>query len=542
MTPEQYFTSHSLDSAFIKKSFGVEWNNTTITIPVYGPDKKLLYTKIRHLDYEDHKEEGAVKFTYAPTGGHAALFASYKVKDKKEVVLCEGEPDCMRLWQDGIPAVTSTSGVQAFNPSLAAPLRGKTVYICLDTDKAGVDSVEKYFNALLGVDATPRIVELPTEYKDVCEYFASGKTAQEFRELMAQAITIDDWRDKNEPENFKLISDSELLTLPLPPEEWYIDRVLPTEGFVFFVGAESTGKSFYTLTLAESLTTGKPWLGKFEVKKQTKILFIDKENTKRRTQNRLKGLGIEATGKMFWMMYPETFDLSDEKSETGFSDFAQKLSRFVKKNDIGLIFVDSFTDVMVGNENTSGDVQKFFDGFRQLFPNKTIAVLHHEAKPQQGLVRSSSQKVRGSSNITAQMVVGFRSSPIPKTINEFLIEQIKAGDAEKLPNFKVILATAPDENDATKTSVKSLEYGGEVIDQDMKVDAAIDIIQELFAVEDNIAKAKITEACAAQMISFRTVVRAIKQMEDGGVIDSFPDSNDKRKKIYFLVKEGGNDE
>ena len=108
MTPQEYFQSHSLNEEYIKKNFAVTWDENKITIPIYGEDKKLLYCKYRHLT-------GDTKFTF-DKGGHPALFPIYKILDLDSVVLCEGEPDTMRLWQEGIPAVTATSGVKTSSP------------------------------------------------------------------------------------------------------------------------------------------------------------------------------------------------------------------------------------------------------------------------------------------------------------------------------------------------------------------------------------------------------------------------------------------
>lgn len=163
-------------------------------------------------------------------------------------------------------------------------------------------------------------------------------------------------------------------------------------------------------------------------------------------------------------------------------------------------------------------------------------MLHHENKPSQGVRRTSSQKARGSSNIMAQIVAGFRSSLVPKTENEFIFEQTKAGDSEKLSKFKVILKVEPDPANAEKTIVARLEYGGEVVDKKMQEDAATELIDEMFASEDNIPRERIVETCGAQGISSTTVKRALKQMEEDEILDSRPDK-DKRKKIYFLVEE-----
>lgn len=526
MTPQEYFLSHSLNEEYIKKNFAVTYSEDTIHIPIYGLDKKLLYFKHRHL-------VGDVKFSF-DTGNHPALFCGHKVAKYEWLVLCEGEPDAMRLWQEGIPAVTGTSGVQTMGIKLLEPLKGKEVYICLDTDEAGKSAVSKYCEMLSILGAAPKVLILPQAFKDVSEFFTQGGTKEAFEELMINALSYKEWKKANQPFHFTVEKMTDIIGEKMPPEEWLINNVIPSEGFVFFVGAEATGKSFYTLTIADSIATGKPWLGQFLVKKSTKILFIDKENTRRRTKNRLRGLGItkESGDKMFRIKFPQYFQLEANEQEAkepgndGFSGIAHMASELVKEEKIGLIIVDSFADVMIGNENAAGDVQKFFDGFRQLFPGATVLVLHHENKPSQGVVRTASQKMRGSSNIAAQIVCGFRVQAIPKTTNEFFLEQMKAGDAEKMKPFKVKLVAVPDPEDYSitdkKTLVSKIEYGGEYMDEEGKILEAKEIIESLFSDNVTMTRQDLLSNLMTHSngeISQRSAERAVKQLVENGILE-----------------------
>lgn len=533
MTAQEYFNSHSLNPEFLQKRFGVIWDDKKITFPVYDAEGKLLYCRIRHLD---HGVGTIPKFTFSPPGSHPALFCVHKIKKLDAVILCEGEPDAVRLWQEGLAAVTSTSGVKSFSPVLADPLKGKKVYLCLDTDESGIGSIRKYGLVLQEAGIETFIVELPPQFKDVCEYFTAGNTKQDFLELQKTALPFSKWLANHQDEKYKIISAADILARQLPPEDWYIDRIIPTEGFVFLVGTESTGKSYQTLSLAESLTTGKPWLDVFEVKKQTKVLFIDKENTMRRTQKRLRGLKIEPNEKMFWLEYPQFFDLTDPESDDGFSEFAKIAVQKVKDEGIGTIVIDSFADIMTGNENAASDTQEFFDDMRQLFPGITIIVLHHENKPSQGVSRTSSQKVRGSSNIMAQIVIGFRVAPLPKTTNEFSMEQIKSGDAPKMNKFKVILVSGPDPQDEAKTIVIKIEHGGEIIDEDLKMEEAIDFILEILEEESPMKRHDLFERCGGQGFSESTCRRAVKKLVEEEKISEAQDPEHKQKKIYFFTE------
>lgn len=523
MTSQEYFQAHTLNEEFVKSNFNLTWTDDTITIPIYGQDKKLLYCKYRHLT-------GTAKFTF-DKGGKAALFCSHKITKHGSVVLCEGEPDAMRLWQEKIPAVTSTSGVTTFSEELAEPLRGKTVYIALDTDEAGQNEIRKYFEVLAKVSAKPLAITLPPEYKDISEFFSKGGSKDFFEILMDEAQTQEEWELAHEPETIKLESNKSLLADNISQEKWLMDRILPYEGFCFIAGPEACGKSFYTLGIAQSVAYGTPWLGQFKPIETGGVIFIDKENTRSRIQKRLKGLGFEDPDEKIWRLrYPEYFEIVDDKGE--FTQFVKAIQRHVQRHNVKLIIVDSFTDVMIGNENARDDTQRFFDAFRQLFPGISILVLHHISKPQPGSSKSGGQLFRGSTNINAQIYSGFLVANVPKAINEFTIEQVKAGDAPKLQKFKVNLVSMADQDKPGDSYVSAVKYEGVVEDEDMKTIEAVEVIGQLLDENIEIYREDIRVKCQEKGISDRTAYRALATLTDNGRVESRRADKGNRK-VYF---------
>ncbi len=521
---ERYLREHSLDSNFIFSKFGVTWGEDKITIPIHDMDGKFLYNRYRHLS-------GKSKFTSDP-GAHPVLFALDKAKNEHDLILCEGEPDCMRLWQEDIPAVTGTCGVATFSEKLAEPLTGKNVYIVLDTDEPGVDSVYKYIEILNTIGINPLIIDLPSEYKDVCEYFTDSHIKKDFINLQEKALSVNDWIDKHSPKEFALEKASDLIEAEIPPEQWLINRILPIEGFCFLVGAEATSKTFDALTMANSVATGTAWLDKFEVKEIGKVLILDKENTRRRIQSRMKGLNMNSPD-IYRVSYPQYFELNDTKEVDGYSKFAKYLSRKVNKLNIKLIIIDSFTDILIGNENDREDVQKFFDAMRQLFPGRSILILHHASKPAQGVQRTSAQLARGSTNIMAQAYSAFHVSCMPKSRTEFVIEQTKAGDSEKLNKFMIELVVTTNKEHPDQTIVNALKYCGEVPDAKQKVAEAVSVIEEAFQIKTMLPRQELLDICIGKGVSQASMERAINQMKKEERLDSIADQDNKSKRVYI---------
>ena len=74
-----------------------------------------------------------------PKGVEAQIYDWELLKSNiKYVVICEGELDRLLLLSEGIPAVTSTHGVNTFKKSWLDELKrvGKIV-VCFDNDSAG---------------------------------------------------------------------------------------------------------------------------------------------------------------------------------------------------------------------------------------------------------------------------------------------------------------------------------------------------------------------------------------------------------------------
>jgi 5S rRNA maturation endonuclease (ribonuclease M5) len=542
MTAEEYLTKHSLSPAFVKEKLGWNWTEKSIAIPIYNQSGALLYNRIRHLDFEELKAMGspdAKKFTYdPPKGNHPALYCLHKVAKAEQVIVCEGEPDCAVLWQNGIAAVTSTGGVTKFDDAMAQALVGKEVFLCLDTDKAGQDRIMKIARQLTTAGCTTHIVILPEATKDVAEFFATTPDAKaEFLKLVAAAITPGEYWSLHKPEDFATVTVSELMKMEFPPNPWLIQHILPKQGFVFFFAAEATYKTFTLLDISLCLAAGRNWLGQdnFKTERPAKVLIIDKENPMEMIQRRIKGLGYtEEVGNMIrWVKYPEKLQLVGENGQP--SDFMQSLADEVVDQNIEFVVVDSFVDLMVGNENDAGDTQSFFNVLHEMFPTICVGALHHENKPAAGQIRSDSQRNRGSSNLNAQCSVMFRMELVAKSRTEFNIKQTKCRDDQKLNKFLVEakIETAPD----GKTTVAGFEYRGEVKDANDKVAEAEELIEELFNANPTPTKKDIVDTLEAKGIPLRTAERAIRNLKEANKIDAI-----KNGKITSYIWTGNSTE
>ena len=154
-----------------------------IVIPVYDVNGEFLFNKYRRNPLEDQQP----KYIY-DKGGKVSLYGINRAKDATDILITEGEMDCLVAWSHNIPAVTSTAGALSFQEEWADFFKDKNVTVCFDNDMPGGEGMVKVLNYL----PNAKILFLPDRpgIKDISDY-AKGdgdlhtllKTAQEFKSM-----------------------------------------------------------------------------------------------------------------------------------------------------------------------------------------------------------------------------------------------------------------------------------------------------------------------------------------------------------------------
>jgi DNA primase len=116
-------------------------NGLAFTIPIFDDEGRLISFRYR-ADPAYNTEEYVKQHKYSGMQGRNGLYlypAPLIAADTRDwIVLCEGEFDALRLWQEGIPAASLTNGAgQCKKLPALLPKRIKTVYIATDQDEAG---------------------------------------------------------------------------------------------------------------------------------------------------------------------------------------------------------------------------------------------------------------------------------------------------------------------------------------------------------------------------------------------------------------------
>lgn len=145
-----------------------------------------------------------------------------KIREKKSVILCEGESDTQTLWYLGFGAL-GIPGASTFKEKFAKMLDGLTIYIHIEPDQGGQTFLEKICRSIVGAGIDTEVYEWNcSQYgeKDPSDlYIRMGKeqATQKIKEALAQAKKI----------NLKKVTDLIPVAIegaPLnlrQPEGWY---------------------------------------------------------------------------------------------------------------------------------------------------------------------------------------------------------------------------------------------------------------------------------------------------------------------------------
>lgn len=162
----QDWLSASKISEKVQEEFEISFDENII-IPVHDHDGTILYNKYRRSPLSEEKP----KYWY-DIGGRIELYAWHKAKDHKEILITEGEKDCLVAWSNNIPAVTSTGGAQSFQEDWVELFKDKDVTICLDNDPAGAEGTVRILDLLPNAKVL-FIPDMPN-VKDISDYVARG--------------------------------------------------------------------------------------------------------------------------------------------------------------------------------------------------------------------------------------------------------------------------------------------------------------------------------------------------------------------------------
>lgn len=151
--------------------FGIGCDETRIFIPILDDERLLINIR----KYKPHAKDFKI-ISYKEGYGKSAIFPIENLK-YNEILLVEGELDCLLANKFGYNAVTMTTGAGTFKKEFLELFADKVVHICYDIDKAGIEGAEKAARLLARLSKV-KVIKLPIttpEHGDLTDYFIKHK-------------------------------------------------------------------------------------------------------------------------------------------------------------------------------------------------------------------------------------------------------------------------------------------------------------------------------------------------------------------------------
>lgn len=197
------------------QDFEIGYDLERITIPIRNSSGDCVNIR----KYSPEAKGTAKMVSYKQGYGKARLFPVSNLK-YDDIMLVEGEMDCLLANQLGYHAITATGGANTWKTEWNGLFQGKNVVVCYDIDDIGRISAEKVARELCGIANTIRVVKLPIvdpPNGDLTDYIVSlGHSKEDFDAVIADAKTYtpkDNKKEEEEPTHVSLAEASDAIYL-----------------------------------------------------------------------------------------------------------------------------------------------------------------------------------------------------------------------------------------------------------------------------------------------------------------------------------------
>lgn len=169
-----YFKKRGISEKTLK-CFPVGYDNGIVFL--YKKAGKLVGAKYRNLEFQKEKR----KF-WKKEGSQSVLFNQDNIKGK-DLIICEGEVDCISLKEYGFDAVSIPSGVEDLNwiaNDFEYLEKFEKIYLCFDNDDAGKKNIPEIIKRL----GEYRCYNVTLPLKDVNECLTNFITKEKIKECL----------------------------------------------------------------------------------------------------------------------------------------------------------------------------------------------------------------------------------------------------------------------------------------------------------------------------------------------------------------------
>jgi hypothetical protein len=356
----------------------------------------------------------------------------------RNIFLVEGEKAADAIKSIGMIATTAHTGAGSWPAAITEYFAGAQVIILPDNDVAGWGYAYKAAEAILPIVKSLKVVDLGLQGQgdDAYEFIEEGGGRDKLVALVKAAAVITSLDQLTMPERLNPITKSstqneEMCTdqldhvqktleiehefaaePPAPPKptkhiaiehwdsiqdepvKWLIHSVIPVGAFTALYGPPGSFKSFIALDIAESIATGRTWMGN-EVIEQGAVLYICGEGFGG-VGARIKACKQHHQTEDGAPIYVIRHQLNLRASVEDFNALMIAIENLVSELGINfkMIIVDTLARAFGGgNENDSADMGAFITAcgrIQQIVQDCALMILHHSGKDQSRGLRGHS--------------------------------------------------------------------------------------------------------------------------------------------------------
>lgn len=318
---------------------------------------------------------------------------------------------------------------------------------------------------------------------------------------------------------------SELLAMEEVEPDWLV-RDLFTAGSSGWVGAEpKVGKSWTVLELVYALSTATPFLGRFEVPRPRRVIYIQEEDSVQRVLRRFKKILRGTPGRV-----PPEDEYLRWSVRVGFKldnpQWIVNLRAELEYYPADVVVLDVFNRLHLRNENDQAEMTALLDVLVEMTRVYGCAfiVVHHNKKAQAGLETRPNQMLRGSGVLAgwSECSLYLRKG---KQKGAFIVVP-ESKDAPELDEFAVTLVDT--DNGGVVLQI------GEVAIADRLADTQAKIVKAIDAINKDGLDATTMRIADKVGLDRSTVSRYLKDLVDSGIVDDDEVRFGKNvAKIYF---------
>ncbi len=383
---------------------------------------KLLFQALRYdpKNFKQRQADGKGGWIWNLHGTRRVLYRLGEVLAANDVLVVEGEKDVetARTW--GFTATCNPMGAGKWREEYSESLRGKQVTVIADDDEPGRKHAQQVAQSLQGKAASIKVIEVPGG-KDLHEWTTKGGTRDELLQLIHIAP---EWKEKPLPwrQAFKSIDQMEQGDI-----RFLIDRILP-EGVSFIGALPGVGKTWFALSLAKALTTGRSFLGVYAVQEPVNVIYLIPEAGERAFRKRMERMGIK-----------ERFLCRTMKDGIMKLDDPMLLAAVRELKPV--VFLDSairFNDAENENDasqNAGGLANNLFELVKT--GAQGVVGLHHSPKSSAGQEMTLENMLRGTGDMGAMCDTAYGLQCTNAETVELKVQCIKPRDFEPVRPFHI---------------------------------------------------------------------------------------------------------